>query len=62
MSKKPRIIFRAKRIADDEWEIEAHSAGEEVRRIKGLTSHEDVRDWIDGSRKVEWLRSQGLAK
>jgi hypothetical protein len=62
MGKKPRVDFRAKRIAEGEWQIEAHSAGQEVRYVKGLTSHDEARDWIDGPRKIAWLRSQGLAK
>lgn len=63
MSKKLRVTFHPKPITEGEWEIEVRSPeGEEVRHIKGLTSHEDVRDWIDGPRKIDWLRSQGLAK
>ena len=30
--------------------------------IKGLKSKEDCDDWLSGSRKIDWLRSQGLAK
>ena len=62
MSKKPRITFHPIRMGEGEWQIEARCAGEDVRYIKGLTSHEEVRQWIDGPRKIDWLRSQGLAK
>ena len=62
MSKKPRIEFRPKRIAEGNWQIEAHCPGEEVRLIDGLTSLEEIHQWMEGPRKVAWLRSQGLAK
>ena len=62
MSKKPRVTFQPKRIAEGDWQIEARQEGEEPRYITGLTSHEDARQWIDGPRKLAWLRSQGLAK
>jgi hypothetical protein len=62
MSKKPRIEFRPKRIAEGIWQIEAHCPGEDIRTIDGLTSLDDVHNWINGPRKIAWLRSQGLAK
>ncbi len=62
MSKKPRVTFHPKRIAEGEWQIEARFPGEESRYVRGLTSHDEVRQWIDGPRKIDWLRSQGLAK
>jgi hypothetical protein len=62
MSKKPRVIFNPKRIKDGERQIEAHTPGDDVRYIKGLTSHEEARAWIEGPQKVTWLKSQGLAK
>ena len=62
MSKSPRVTFRPKRIADGEWQIEAHHPDEEVRIISGLTSKADIDDWMNGARKIAWLRSQGYAK
>jgi hypothetical protein len=62
MSKSPRVIFSSKRIADGDWQIEAHCPGAEIRYIKGLTSKADADDWLAGERKVAWLRSQGYAK
>jgi hypothetical protein len=62
MSKSPRVTFRPKRIAEGEWQIEAHYPGEEVRIISGLTSKADIDDWLNGTRKIAWLRSQGYAK
>jgi hypothetical protein len=62
MSKSPRVDFHPKRIAEGDWQIEAHYPGEEVRIISGLTSKADIDDWLQGSRKIAWLRSQGYAK
>jgi hypothetical protein len=59
---KPRVTFRIKRIAENDWQIEAHYEGAEVRIISGLTSKADADDWLNGPRKVAWLRSQGYAK
>ncbi len=62
MSKSPRVEFRPKRVAEGDWQIEAHCPGEELRTISGLTSKADVDDWMNGDRKIAWLRSQGYAK
>jgi len=62
MSKKQRVIFHPNRIAEGDWQIEAHCPGAEIRYITGLTSQEQVREWTDGPRKLAWLKSQGLAK
>jgi hypothetical protein len=51
-----------KRIDEGDWQIEAHCPGVEIRYIKGLTSKADVDDWLAGSRRISWLRSQGYAK
>jgi len=59
---KVRVSFRERRIAEGDWQIEAHCGESDVRIIPGLTSREDVRDWLDGPRKIAWLRSQGYAK
>ena len=59
---KARVTFRMKRIAEGDWQIEAHCEGTEVRIISGLTSKADADDWLNGSRKLAWLRSQGYAK
>jgi hypothetical protein len=62
MSKKPRVVFRIQRIAEDNWEIVADYPGAEERRIKGLKSKADVDEWLNGDRRIAWLRSQGYAK
>ncbi len=64
MSKAPRIrvVFKPKRIAEGDWQIEAHCPGVEIRYIKGLTSKAEVDEWMQGTRRIDWLRSQGYAK
>lgn len=62
MSKSPRVSFQPKRITEGDWQIEAHCPGEDIRYISGLTSKADIDDWMQGSRKIAWLRSQGYAK
>jgi hypothetical protein len=50
------------RIAEGDWRIAAECPGVETIYIKGLTSKADVDDWLSGSRRLDWLRSQGYAK
>jgi hypothetical protein len=51
-----------KRIAEGDWQIEAHYPGAEIRYIKGLKSKAEVDEWLQGTRRIDWLRSQGYAK
>jgi hypothetical protein len=59
---KARVNFKMKRIAEGDWQIIAEYPGAEDRLIKGLTSKADADDWLSGSRRIDWLRSQGYAK
>jgi hypothetical protein len=59
---KPRVEFKYKRIAEDEWQIEAHYPGAELRHIKGFKSKAEIDEWLQGGPRVDWLRSQGYAK
>ncbi|WP_256808108.1 MULTISPECIES: hypothetical protein [Bradyrhizobium] len=56
------MTFKTVRIADGEWKIVADYPDSEAREIKGFTSKADADDWINGDRKIAWLRSQGYAK
>ena len=60
--KSPRVTFKMQGIAEGEWEIQAHCPGEEIRYIKGLKSKAEVDEWLAGTRRIAWLRSQGYAK
>jgi hypothetical protein len=62
MSKSPRVIFKYKRIAEGDWQIEAHYPAAEIRYIKGFKSKAEIDEWLQGSRRIDWLRSQGYAK
>jgi len=59
---KPRVDFKYKRIAEDDWQIEAHYAGAEIRYIKPFKSKAEIDEWLQGTGRVDWLRSQGYAK
>jgi hypothetical protein len=62
MAKSPRVTFKMLRIAEDDWQIVATCPGVETQYIKGLKSKADVDEWLNGSRRIDWLRSQGYAK
>jgi hypothetical protein len=51
-----------KRIAGDDWQILAERPGEEPIVITSLKTKAEVDEWLSGSRKIDWLRSQGYAK
>jgi hypothetical protein len=59
---KAKVVFKMIRIAEDDWHITAERPGGETDLITGLTSKADAAEWMDGERKLKWLRSQGLAK
>ena len=59
---KPRVTFKMQRITEDDWQILAEYPGAEPRYIKGLQSKADVDEWLQGTRRIDWLRSQGYAK
>jgi hypothetical protein len=60
--KPPRVTFKMQRIEEGDWLIEAHYPGADVRYIKGFKSKTEVDEWLAGSRRIDWLRSQGYAK
>src|SRR5258707_1305295 len=59
---KARVTFKMKRIAGDDWQIIAERPGEEPVVITSLKTKAEVDEWLSGSRKIDWLRSQGYAK
>ena len=62
MSKKPRVTFKLERVAEGDWQIQALHPEEEIRYIKGFKTKAEVDEWLNGTRKIDWLRSQGYAK
>jgi hypothetical protein len=59
---KAKVVFKMQRIEEENWQIQAHYPGAEVRYIKGFKSKAEVNEWLAGSRRIDWLRSQGYAK
>jgi len=59
---KIKVTFKIIRNAEDDWSIQADYPGTEPRLITGLTSKADADDWMNGERRISWLRSQGYAK
>jgi hypothetical protein len=62
MSKSPRVTFRPERIAEGDWQIQAHYPGVDIRYIPGFKSKAEIDEWLNGDGKIRWLRSQGYAK
>lgn len=62
MKKKPRVTFKMKRIAEGDWQIMAECEGSETKFITGFKSRSEVDEWLNGTRRIEWLRSHGYAK
>ena len=54
--------FKMQRIDEGDWRIVASCEGVETKYIEGFKSKEEVNEWLNGSRRVAWLRSQGYAK
>jgi hypothetical protein len=62
MGKSQRVTFKPQRIADGDWQIEAHYLGAEIRYIGGFKSKAEIDEWLAGDGKIRWLRSLGYAK
>ena len=59
---KTKVTFRPIRNSDNDRTVIAEYPGAEPREITDLKSKADVDDWMNGDRKVAWLRTQGYAK
>ena len=59
---KTKVTFRPIRNSEDDWMIVAEYEGAAPREITGFRSKTDIDDWMNGERKIAWLRSQGYAK
>ena len=59
---KPKVTFQAEPHRRGEWQIIAEYPGAEDRYIKGFTDKASCHDWLNGTRKIDWLRSQGYAE
>jgi len=61
-AKSPRVTFKYKRIAEGDWQIEAICPGAETQYISGFKTKVEIDEWLQGTRRIDWLRSQGYAK
>lgn len=59
---KVRVTFRPVRVAEGDWQILAECPGAEPINIEGFKSKIEVDEWMNGDRRIAWLRSQGYAK
>jgi hypothetical protein len=59
---KAKVIFKPLRKSDNEWAIIAEYQDAAPLEITGFTSKTDIDDWMNGERRIAWLRSQGHAK
>jgi hypothetical protein len=59
---KAKVIFKTVRNSETDWIIVAEYPGADPREITAFTSKADVDDWMNGERRIAWLRSQGYAK
>ena len=62
MAKTARVTFKLKRVAEGDWQIEAHYPDVEVRYVTGFPDRAAVDEWLNGDGKLRWLRAQGYAK
>jgi hypothetical protein len=59
---KTKVTFKIVRNSDEDWMIQAEYPDTAPREITGLKSKADADDWMNGDRRIAWLRSQGYAK
>jgi hypothetical protein len=59
---KAKVTFRPLRKSEGDWVIIADYPGAEPREIDGFKSKTEIDEWMNGDRRIAWLRSQGYAK
>jgi hypothetical protein len=59
---KPKVTFKPVGIAEGDWNILAESPERQPIEITGFKSKTEVDEWMNGDRRIAWLRSQGYAK
>jgi hypothetical protein len=59
---KAKVTFKIVRNSEDDWNIVAEYPGADPKGNHWLKNKADVDDWMNGDRRVAWLRSQGYAK
>jgi hypothetical protein len=59
---KIKVTFKIVRITEDDWNILAECPGVDPAHITGFKSKAEIDEWMNGDRRIAWLRSQGYAK
>ena len=59
---KAKVSFKPVRNAEDDWHILAECPGAEPVHIRGFKNKAEIDEWMNGDRRIAWLRSQGYAK
>ena len=59
---KVKVSFKPLRKSEGDWVSIAECTSAEPREITGFTSKAEIDDWMNGERRIAWLRSQGYAK
>ncbi len=59
---KTKVTFKVVRIAEGDWNIIAEYPGIAPVQITGFKSKTEIDEWMNGERRIAWLRSQGYAK
>ena len=59
---KPKVTFKPVRISEKDWSILAECQGIERAQITGFKSKSEIDEWMNGDKRIAWLRSQGYAK
>lgn len=59
---KPKVTFKPVRLAEGNWNILAEYPERPPVVITGFKSKTEVDEWMNGDRRIAWLRSQGYAK
>lgn len=59
---KAKVVFKPVRIDEGDWNILAECPDSEPVQITGFKSKTEIDEWMNGDRRIAWLRSQGYAK
>jgi hypothetical protein len=59
---KLKVTFKPVRISEEDWSVLAECQGREPAHITGFKSKSEIDEWMNGEKRIAWLRSQGYAK
>lgn len=59
---KAKVTFKPVRIDEGNWNILAEYPDRDPVQITGFKSKTEIDEWMNGDRRIAWLRSQGFAK